>query len=579
MRENSTVELIDSFDRLLSLETGWNSALQKSGERTVFLRHEWFRCWWEAFGEKKEMAVLVLKDGGEIKAVAPLMFVKENFRGIPVRKVKFIENDNSPRCDFIVPDPEKREEVVGAILNYLFEAKDRWDVIEFNNMPDESPNLKLVTEIAAEEQALFAAKKGLNSPYVVINTDWDTFFSSRSKRFRKNLRTKKNKLDKFGPYTIEKVTYFDKSLIDIIARVSENSWKKNIDKTISYSNQTGNFFAGLSKLADERKWLSIWLMKIDGRAAAYEYHLNYENKDFALKADYDEQFAELSPGSILDRHVIENAFKEEKNEYDLGSGSAFYKTNWADHMRSHTNIFIFKNNTKGFFLYSIEFRIINFVRAFLGPLRAAAEKAYRINKFEGTNVLAARGAKKLLNLLFSANSAFWFERDLSLDIKRLAPDIETQIDLFSGEKTLEWLEGHGLDWMLDPKEITVARKNHHLFPSVIYEGKIIGCLKVGFGDVYIADYGRVVNFGEKTAFIYDTFVLPEFRGKGIPTNLISETLLYLRESKFQKVKCHIPKWNKASVSTFYKNEFKKIKYARFFRFLFLSFLSGGKPWA
>ena len=172
---------------------------------------------------------------------------------------------------------------------------------------------------------------------------------------------------------------------------------------------------------------------------------------------------------------------------------------------------------------------------------------------------------RFIRFIFTTNSAIWFEKDLTEKFINYKTKIPLEIDISSTNLTIEWLKSQKLNWLIHTQEIETAIKYNHYWPSVSNNGIIIGSIKVGLKKVYIADYDQIVDLPEKTAFIYDTYVLNEKRGKGVAKFLIVESIKYLKSKGFLKVKCHIPVWNKASISAYEHIGFQKTSYNRFFR--------------
>ena len=120
--------------------------------------------------------------------------------------------------------------------------------------------------------------------------------------------------------------------------------------------------------------------------------------------------------------------------------------------------------------------------------------------------------------------------------------------------------------MANEAELSVGLEENHFFPPIEHGGKVIGYIKVGRGKIYINDFKKIIAFPADVAFIYDTFILDEYRGKNIAPFCVSEIMRFLKENKFRIVGCHIPKWNSSSISTYEKVGFKKKKYIRYFKF-------------
>jgi ribosomal protein S18 acetylase RimI-like enzyme len=202
--------------------------------------------------------------------------------------------------------------------------------------------------------------------------------------------------------------------------------------------------------------------------------------------------------------------------------------------------------------------------------QAYVKKIKEIYKYEGLKKLLGHVLKKILSLIFTSNSAIWFEKNLNEDIVDFQKKIPLEINYSSTYQTIEWLINQNQDWLVHPKEIFTALKYNHYWPSVSKNEKIIGCIKIGFENVFIVDYNRIIKFPEKMAFIYDTYVLQKYRGKGVAKYLITQAILFLKSQGYTKVRCHIPDWNIASINAYEKIGFKKISHIICYRILGIS---------
>ena len=105
------MQAITSFKDFETLEPVWNRTLEKSGDPRIYLTYEWLSVWWQCHQNRnKEILVLVALDDREILGLAPLMIVRSNVLGFPVRKLEFISMMNhafsvfscSGSLDFII---------------------------------------------------------------------------------------------------------------------------------------------------------------------------------------------------------------------------------------------------------------------------------------------------------------------------------------------------------------------------------------------------------------------------------------------------------------------------------------------
>ena len=348
---------IVDFNQFLSLEREWNTLEQKNPN--VFLRHEWFKSWWMAYGNHKKLWILLVKENNELIGIAPLMLSKTLFRFFPVRRIEFIKNDESPRCDFLYKD---REKTIKKIIDYLI-SYNKWDLVTLEGIPEDSKTPELLKRYCSERKLDILIKPSLNSPFLNINTDWKTFYKSKTQRFKKRLRYNKNKIKKLGQITIDHITSnnIEKALSEVFY-IGHKSWKEQTKKSISSTNENKKFFFYLTNEAALKEWLSLWILRIEGKPVAFEYHLKYKNIVHALRAEFDEHYEKYSPGSVLDAYIVEQLFSKNIKGYDMGGSADAYKTHWTSCLKLHVNVFIFNKKLYSKFIKSIESKMIPFLK-------------------------------------------------------------------------------------------------------------------------------------------------------------------------------------------------------------------------
>lgn len=206
---------------------------------------------------------------------------------------------------------------------------------------------------------------------------------------------------------------------------------------------------------------------------------------------------------------------------------------------------------------------------------------YAFNKIKGSvtchGVMGVAGKlwRKLATLLYCTSCSTWYLRDLQVPVMPFSPEIDVTIKFLVEDKLnlVRWLaENKGTyPWIYIENEIDVAMENKHIFLEMTHHEQIIGYIKVGRGRTYIHDFDRIVEFPPGTAFIYDTFTLPEYRGKSLALHALNSLIAYLKEYKYKQIVCHIEKWNIPSIRTFEKagfHAFNSIMFVRIIRFTF-----------
>ena len=193
---------------------------------------------------------------------------------------------------------------------------------------------------------------------------------------------------------------------------------------------------------------------------------------------------------------------------------------------------------------------------------------------DGITGLVWKTVKKAAGFLFYSTCSTWFECRMGKPEKLIIPDFQTEINMLEADKgnLIEWLLEHRSQypWIYSEKEIMSAQLNNHQFLMLKHYQEIIGYVKIGFGPTYINDFARSITFDTETAFIYDTFILPEYRGKSLAVFMLNELTDNLRAQGIKRIICHIEKWNVPSIKSFSRAGFKEKMTIRLIRTIGIS---------
>ena len=127
-------------------------------------------------------------------------------------------------------------------------------------------------------------------------------------------------------------------------------------------------------------------------------------------------------------------------------------------------------------------------------------------------------------------------------------------------------------WIYFPDEIESSNQFDHWYP-VIFDGKsLVAWIKLARTSVFIHDFEASVDLPGKVAFIYDTFVDPEYREQGLGCLIIEKTRSFLATEGYTAVACHIEDWNIPSIKAFKAAGFKPLGHIQYIRLAFIRFL-------
>ena len=352
-----TVEVVTDYSQFSDLESEWNDAVDRAKIPHPFLRHEWIRTWWDAFGSTRELHVIIVRTDGRITGIAPLMLESAMVYGLPVRRVAMIANDHTPRIDFVIAG--NAGEIYSSIWGVLVRELDRWDVLQLTQLPRTSPTLAAVKAFAAAQGLATGTWASGDSPYLELRGTWEEYWNSLPAKFRSNVRNRMSRLVKLGEPRLEVVTAPD--AIDAACadawRLEKSGWKDDEGTSITSDPAVQRFYTLLAQRATERGWLRLLFLNVGGTRIAVSYGACYDDRLFLFKTGYDRQFHQCSPFKVLTYLATQDAYAHGLREIDFLGDTEPWKQEWTDAARGHDWLYVFSHSRRARLLHSIKFQM------------------------------------------------------------------------------------------------------------------------------------------------------------------------------------------------------------------------------
>lgn len=352
------VDTISDYPSFLLLKATWNRLVDEAGIDHPFLRHEWIRTWWEAFGRGRHLNILVVKAGTEVIAIAPLMLSSARIHGVKVKRLGSIANDHSPRFDFIVArDPG---EVYPAIWRSLLAPGARWDVLQLSQVPGNSWILGALPRLAAQEGFLVGRSRSLDSPWVPFHGRWEHYFAGLSRNHRAKVRKGLNRLRRLGKVELEVVSSGDELVgaLDTGLSIEAAAWKGEAGVAIRSRSDVHEFYERLAQRTAQTGLLRLVFLTLDQSRIAFAYALAYGKKLYVLKAGYDPRYARYSPYNVLCYLLFQHAAESGVAEYEFLGDNDEWKRKWTNHTKPHYCILVFPPSRRARLLYAVKFQLI-----------------------------------------------------------------------------------------------------------------------------------------------------------------------------------------------------------------------------
>jgi len=310
----------------------------------AFMRHEWFESWIKNLMPKGKLAIHTAWDNNKLVAIAPLQITRQIRKKLPLRLLSFLRSSVTPRSNFIIDgaiDPT-------PFFDSVFSTKG-WDVAELKAV-DSDVDITRIFINYLKQNKRFVIEHGLQSPYEIIETDWNTYFKDRPNRFKNNFRSSQNRLNRAKSFEIIRIEDYETfaKYFDTIVEISARSWKRDVGTDLQSMPEMAAFFKNFCRLtSDDNLFLSNVLI-IEGKPAAFDFYLKYENRVVVLRWEYDKDFKYYKPGIVLQNNTIKTTLDMGQSlEFDCSGMTSEHKRLIADKTRQHIDITVARRGLLG----------------------------------------------------------------------------------------------------------------------------------------------------------------------------------------------------------------------------------------
>jgi len=284
----------------------------------------------------------------------------------------------------VIYKPAHAEAVLRALFGYIVQ-QDLCDDAQLHKVKTSSGTLSIIADIAREMDLYCTPSPPIRCPYITLPSTFEEFVARCGRATRQSIRRNSSRLTKFRDAAFRRTE--DPSQLqpdfDEFVRLHQLRWRRR--------NQPGSFaspeFRRFQRLAMEAMCahghLDLWFLSIDGGNIAAQYNIRYGNRLYYFQSGLDVEFdRQLSPGTLLQSHCIQEAIKSGVREYDLllqGSNDG-YKDRWTDTHHAVCDLYLRRKGLRRSILFMTERGMkyfSRFRRAFARKVRSGASTSRR----------------------------------------------------------------------------------------------------------------------------------------------------------------------------------------------------------
>lgn len=325
------IVLHQSWVELQHLAADWNHLLAESSSDTIFLTWEWCEAWWKAYGSGRSLFVLTAWDNSELVGVAPFYAdYKRNWHG-SWKRLRII-GDGSGDSDYLDCFTKRGQEqqVLASFMEFLESVPDRWDWIQIEGAPQDSPCLAALIRNATASGWSFASEI-IPCAALSLPDNWADYLRMLRPRVRTKVRSALAGIEqtlRITPTECAKPEELD-SWLGELYDLHTRRWAEDRRPGVFRNSFRRSFYRELSRSVFAKGWLAFHRLAWAERPLALQYGFRYHNRFYVLQEGYDPAFEVLRPGIALRGWVLRGGIEQGLAEYDFLAGTARHKLDWG----------------------------------------------------------------------------------------------------------------------------------------------------------------------------------------------------------------------------------------------------------
>lgn len=356
------IKQISNYKEFEGCKGMWNGLLEKSNINNVFMTYEWVDTYIRHFCDSQRLLILNVFEGDRSVGIAPLMIRKYKYLGLPVRVVSFVGAGISDRMDFIMTGD--KEKAIYLVLEHLIRIKSEWDLIDLEEIAEESPSIKIIERWLREKNIPNFSGPQKRSFFIQFDGNrqllMDKFSGKLNKRLVKlNNKNIKANLD-FKRYRVSVSEAED--LFSDICGIENRSWQGKKQKGVFVKKSSMAFHKEIFDRFSKIGQLDVSVLMLEKMPIAYIYNYLYGGRSYNYNVAFDNAYKDLSAGTMLMFWMLKDSAAGDISEFDFIRGEEPWKKRLTDSFKLHNRVRIFKGNFYSRCLYVLQAKIMPYFR-------------------------------------------------------------------------------------------------------------------------------------------------------------------------------------------------------------------------
>jgi CelD/BcsL family acetyltransferase involved in cellulose biosynthesis len=330
------VETISELGPFSAMREEWNGLLACSRADGLFLTWEWLHSWWTHAGGRGRLALLAVRSGTQLVGLAPLQSRRSAFGGARLEFLG-IGRAGSDYLDLIARQGSEAD-VVASLARHVAGSGAVLDLKQVRLVGSTASGL---LHALRRSGCSIRAARTHRCPFIDLEgRSWDTYLGSLGSEHRYSFRRKLRKLRAGHEMSFEVASSEAQrnALLPVLFELHRRRWS---ERGADGLGGLEPFHECVSRLALERGWLRLCVLRLDGEPVAALYGFRYGRVFYFYQAGFDPRWHAASVGTVMLGLCIERAMNEGAAEFDMLHGQEPYKFHWGCRSRRLARISVF----------------------------------------------------------------------------------------------------------------------------------------------------------------------------------------------------------------------------------------------
>lgn len=338
-----TIEFIDNVDAFAALRVEWSELLAASAAESPFLTWEWLHAWWSHLGAARRLAIVAVRDGGQLIALAPFCAARGRLPFMWRWEFMGTGVAGSDYLDAIVRRGHEAD-AVRALATYV---RERDVALHLVRLPSCSSLSRVAARLNESGWAVRTVDDGV-CPFIRLSGhSWDSFLATIGPAHRATTRRRLRSLERNFTMRFEPVADAATSQYALTKLFDFHHARFGRRGTAFHTKPLRAFHLDATDRLQKAGVLRLFALHLNDQLAGVMYGMSFKGRFYFYQHGYDAGFQSQGIGRAVLDMSIRAAIGEGLAEFDLLYGGEAYKSAWTDEKRPLTRIDSFPSHLGG----------------------------------------------------------------------------------------------------------------------------------------------------------------------------------------------------------------------------------------